>query len=237
MYAFSLFISIGVVLGLSWTVADLKEKQAFRFIDCSLGILLGGLIGARAVFVAVHWVYFQEHLLEVFKVWTGGFSATGALWGGFVVWLIYAGLKIQHPITLTDQLFPAFMLVAVTTWLGCWLEGVAYGPIGVGRGWGLLARDEWGAIAARFPTQLLGAFLTLGWFWFLEMRRKRQKQVPGWTAAWGLLGISAIYTSLSFLRADPVIFWQGIRLDTWGGLSLIILSLTCILLRRRFYAP
>lgn len=237
MYIFSIFISIGVVLGLSWTVTDLKEKQAFRFIDSSLGVLLGGLIGARAVFVAVHWMYFQEHLLEVFKIWTGGLSATGALWGGFMVWLIYVGLKIQHPIALADQFFPMLMLVAVTAWLGCWLEGVTYGPLVVGRRWGLLARDEWGAFAARFPTQLLGAFLTLIWFWLLNTRRKRQKQVPGWTAAWGLLGISAIYTSLSFLRADPAIYWLGIRLDTWGGFSLIILSLTGIFLRRRFYAP
>jgi len=233
MYVFSLLISLGVVLGLYWVVSDLKEKQAFRFIDNSLGALLGGLVGSRVVFVATHWSYYRDHMLEVPQVWTGGLSASGAIAGAFLAWLILSGINRIDPALLADQLVPVCMLVSVATWLGCWLEGVAYGPIANGGRWGLLARDEWGIFAVRFPTQLLGAVLTLGWFWFIENLNKWRKLHPGWTAVWGFLGVSAILTGLSFLRVDPVLFWQGLRLDTWGGLSLCILSVICIFWRWR----
>lgn len=237
MYIFSLLIGIGVVLGLTWTVTGLKEKQAFRFIDSSLGFLLGGLVGGRAVYVAVHWAYYQEHLRDVFMVWSGGFSAVGAVWGCFLVWLVFSGLKVQNHLILIDQLLPLFMLVAVTAWLGGWLEGVAYGPLVAGAWWSLLSRDQWGVFAPRFPTQLLGAILTLGWFWVLESIQRRKKHAPGWSAAWGFFGVSMIYTSLSFLRADPIPVWLGLRLDVWGGFSLIGLSFACLLLQRRNKQP
>ena len=233
MFTFSLFISIGAVLGLSWAILDLKEKHAFRVIDSSLGVLLGGLLGSRAFFVAVHWSYYQEHLLEIPQVWAGGLSSTGALAGAFVAWLILAGLNRQNSAALADQLFPVLMLVAVAAWLGCWLEGIAYGPLAGGAGWSLPARDEWGVFAARFPTQLSGAVLTSGWFWLIETQGKRRKLLPGWVAAWGFWGLSVILTGLSFLRADPVLYWQGLRLDTWGGFSLVLVSLICIFLRWR----
>ena len=233
MFTFSLFISIGAVLGLSWAILDLKEKHAFLVIDSSLGVLLGGLVGSRAIFVAVHWSYYQEHLLEIPQVWAGGLSSTGALAGGFMAWLILAGLNRQNSAALADQFFPVLMLVAVAAWLGCWLEGIAYGPLAGGAGWGLPARDEWGIFAARFPTQLFGAVLTLGWFWLIETWGKRRKLLQGWVAAWGFWGLTVILTGLSFLRSDPVLYWQELRLDTWGGFSLVLVSLICIFLRWR----
>lgn len=235
MNTFSLFVGVSIILGLSWAVSGLKDKNAYRLIDSSLGILLGGLVGGRVGYVAVHWSYYQAHSLEIPQVWAGGLSAVGALWGGFLVWLLYAFLKIQAPVLLADQFFPVLMLIVVAVWLGGWVEGVAYGQL-VDEAWfGLPARDEWGVFSRRFPTQLIGATLTVGWFWFLETRRRRW--LPGWLAAWGLLGVSAVYTGMSFLRADPARLWLGLRLETWGGFSLLILALFCMILRWRVKKP
>jgi prolipoprotein diacylglyceryltransferase len=233
MVTFSLLISLGTVLGLSWSVYHVKERQALQTIDCALGILLGGLAGSRIAYVAVHGFYYREHLLEILQIWLGGFSGVGTLGGVLAAGLLIAWLSHQQFSVLADYFFPALMLVTVAAWLSCWLEGIAFGPQVAGSIWGLPARDEWGLYTARFPTQLIGVILTLLLFGLIEARRTTQKWHPGWAAAWGFLGVSTILVGLSFLRADPSRYWNGLRLDTWGSLCLVIVSIIFLLLQWR----
>jgi prolipoprotein diacylglyceryltransferase len=233
MVTFSLLISIGAVLGLGWSVFSIKEKQALRMIDTALGVLVGGVAGSRIAFVAMHWSYYRGHLLEIPQVWVGGLSGVGALCGALLAWFLIGWISQQNLAVLADQFFPSLMLVTVAAWLGGWLEGIAYGPQVTGSGWGLWARDEWGLYSLRFPTQLVGVFLTLGLFWFIEARRFSCKWLPGWAGAWGFLGVSIFYCGLSFLRSDPILFWNGLRLDTWGSLGLVIVAVFFLFLQWR----
>jgi prolipoprotein diacylglyceryltransferase len=224
MYGYSLILAVGVIMGLAWAIMGLKEKQAVWIIDSSLGLLMGSLIASRIVFVGFHWDYYRVHLLEIPQVWAGGLSAIGALAGGLLVWIVYGIWKPKNFFTSAAYFLPLLMLVAVAAWLGSWMEGVAYGLRFNAGQWGLLSSDEWGNLASRFPTQLLGAGLTLGWFWFIGSWKRSQTFLLGWLPVWGFFGVSAIFTVLTFLRADPIALWQGIRLDTWGGLILISCS-------------
>ena len=208
-------------MGLAWAIMGLKEKQAVWTIDTSLGLLVGSLVASRIVFVGFHWDYYRLHLLEIPQVWAGGLSAVGALAGGLLVWIVYGFWKPKSFFASAASFLPLLMLVTVAAWLGSWLEGVAYGPRLNTAPWGLLSQDEWGSLASRFPTQLLGAGLTLGWFWLIGSWQRPQTLLLGWLPVWGFLGVSAIFTGLTFLRADPMVHWQGLRLDTWGGFILI----------------
>jgi prolipoprotein diacylglyceryltransferase len=221
MFIFSFLIAVAVILGLAWAVVGLKDKQAVWVIDASLGLLIGSLLASRIIFISFHWNYYQAHLLEIPQVWAGGLSGVGALAGGLFVWIVYGIWKPQDFNAMASHFLPLFMLLAVTAWLGSWMQGVAYGPrLNAGR-WGLLSLDEWGSPVRRFPTQLLGAVLTFGWFWLISSWKKPKTLFPGWLPAWGFLGISFIFAVLTFLRVDPMIQWQGLRLDTWGGLFLV----------------
>jgi prolipoprotein diacylglyceryltransferase len=233
MVTFSILISLGAVIGLGWSAFSARERQALQMIDHALGILVGSLVGSRIVYVAVHADYYREHLLEIPQIWLGGFSGLGALGGSLAAGLLIAWLSQQPFPVLADQFFPALMLITVATWLACWLEGVAYGPEVAGSLWGLPARDEWGLTNLRFPTQLAGAVLTLSCFWLLETQRTARKWQPGWAAACGLLGVSTILLGLSFLRADFTLHWSGLRLDTWGSLSLVMVSMFFLFLQWR----
>jgi prolipoprotein diacylglyceryltransferase len=220
MYMFSFLLAAGVTLGLAWAIAGLKDKQAVWLIDASLGLLVGGLIASRMVYVGYHWAYYRVHLLEIPQVWAGGLSAIGALAGGLCVWIIYGIWKPQDFKALAGHFLPLLMLVAVAACLGSWFKGVAYGQrLNVAR-WGLLSLDEWGILAQRFPTQFLGAVLILGWYGFISSWKKPKMLLPGWLPGWEFFGISAIFMVLTFLRADPMPQWGGLRLDTWGGLML-----------------
>jgi len=47
-------------------------------------------------------------------------------------------------------------------------------------------------------------------------------------AAIGLFGMSAVIIALSFLRADPTPIWNGLRLEAWGAIGLMIFSLSSV---------
>ncbi len=76
----------------------------------------------------------------------------------------------------------------------------------------------------RVPVQLLGATLVLILVWFLDWVGKRVS-IPGLMAAIGLFGFSAVLFCLSFLRSDPSLIWNNLRLEAWGAIGWMIFSL------------
>lgn len=226
MNTFSLLIGIGVAVGLIWVAYRSPEKQALRNVDAGIAALGGALIGGRAVHVMVNWGYFQEHLAEIPEVWNGGTSGLGAL-AGSIFTIVLLSIFINRSIgELGDALLPLAATLISATWMGCWLDGCAYGAT-VDVWWGIQSRDEWGMLLPRVPVQLVGAVLTIGLFWALEQITDRLP-MAGQAAGLALLGLSLELFGLSFLRVDPIPYWRGMRLDAWGALTLI--GLACLYL-------
>lgn len=226
MNAFSFLIGIGVTVGLIWVAYRSPEKQALRNLDAGVAALAGALIGGRAAHVAFNWGYFQEHLVEIPEVWMGGISGLGAL-AGSILALALLSVFINRTVgTLADALLPLAAVLISAVWMGCWLDGCAYG-VNVDAWWGLQARDEWGILLPRVPVQLIGAVMTLLLFWLLEFISDRLP-FPGQAAGLALLCLSLELFGLTFLRADPMPSWRGMRLDAWGTLALA--GLACLYL-------
>lgn len=237
MYAFSLILGLGATLGLLWIAWRAPAKAGLPRLDAGLLVLLGGLLGGRAGFVADHWSYYQAHLLEILSVHRGGFSWAGALAGGLVALLLVAALTRTSLGVLADAMLPLLATLTVTGWLGCWLDGCAYGPR-TDQWWGLPAVNEWGRMSSRWPTQLLGAVLTLILFWLLDWGYSRlaaqdRSPRPGTFALLGLLGLALLMFALSYLRVDPASLWYGFRLEAWAALGFAALAglalLVCLL--------
>ncbi len=227
MVSFSLLVGSGVLLGLVWLVWRLPEKSLARGLDIALVLFLGGVLGGRIGYVAVSWTYYRSHLSEIGQVWQGGFSGPAALAGVLLALLLTSLLTRQRLALLADMLYPAGLVIAVSAWLACWQAGCAYGPV-ISSGVGLPARDEWGVWSIRFPTQLIGALATLLLLWGIE-RVRLWLSVPGWAAALSLLGISLELFGLSYLRADPSLYWQGMRLDAWAALVFAGIALAALI--------
>ena len=174
-------------------------------------------------YVAVQWSYYRQHLPQVFQIYQGGLAWPGALAGGLLIAMVYARHLRKQPGALLWTLFPLLTSMIVFTWLACWGEGCAYGSINHGS-LGLLALDEWGNRAFRFPTQFVGALAALLWFIALDIQNARHlsSNLAGWI---GLLGTAIILFGLTYLRADPGIFWHGLRLDAWAALGFTIFAL------------
>ncbi len=189
-------------------------------------MLLGALIGSRAVFVMVDWAYYQLHPVEIIQVWLGGLSGVGALVGA-VLAAVITSLWWKLPANMyLDATLPLLGTITITSWLGCWLDRCAYGQP-TNAWWGIPARDEWGVLAPRVPVQILGAILTLVLIWWLD-RSTKVLPIHGLRAGLGLFGVSAVLFGLSYLRADPAEVWRGLRLDAWGALGLMIFSTVAV---------
>ncbi len=90
-----LFTAVGVVMGV--TVATWFARRAGynedTIYNVALALVIGGIVGARALFVIEHWSDFQDDLGHIFSVNTGGISIYGALIGGTVGAWLYAFLR------------------------------------------------------------------------------------------------------------------------------------------------
>lgn len=240
MTPFSILILFGAIAGLGWCSLRVSPKEALRVVDQGSLALLGALIGARIGYVIGNWAYFQNHLAETWQVWLGGLSGVGAGYGFALAVVGVAVVSGQRLAALADQLYPLGLSLGVVAWLASWWAGSAYGiqaanlPIAA---WlALPAQDESGAWTLRFPTQLIGALLTLALGVNLDRLSRRapsQRTIPpGKRAVWALIGFGAILFGLSFTRVDPTIYWHGWRLDAWAGLGFVVLgSLAGLLMR------
>jgi prolipoprotein diacylglyceryltransferase len=223
IYSFPLLLGIGASLGLAWVAGRARVRQVQSQLDAGLIVLFAGLVGSRLVYVAAHWPYFRSHPLEITLFPLGGLAWPGAILGALVGLFTYAALKRQPAPGLADTMLPLVTALSVSAWLASWLDGIAYGPTMEAVWWLVPARDEWGAIAPRLPVQFLGAVLTLGLFWLLDVRQPRDP-LPGLLAGRWFLGFSLLMLGLSLLRADPAPVWLGLRLDTWAAMTFLLVA-------------
>jgi len=220
--SFSLSLGIGAMIGLAWVAWRGKPNQVPIHLDAGLAALLGGIVGGRLAYGAVHFAYFREHLLDLVLIPLGGLSWIGAVIGAALALWVVARLKRQPVLAMMDALLPAATTVTISAWLACWLGGCAYGAA-VDAWWALPARDEWGNMADRLPVQLFGAILTLGLLWLVEWRQPRQT-APGRMSLMWACGFSLIMLLLTWLRADPALLWLGLRLDAWAAVLFLLIT-------------
>lgn len=222
MTIFSLLLALAAVLGLAWVVYESPARLRDISLNAGILALFTALIGGRSAYVILNWEYFQEHLIEIPQVWLGGLGWPGALAGAILGTFIAAWILRISVGVLADRLLPLLASLSVAIWLGCWLTGCAYGPES---DWGLPAKDEWGIWKRRLPLQLIGAILTVAFFWGIKHFRHRKANLPpGLAASLGLGMLSLILLGASILRTDPYPLYYGLRLETWAALIFLIIS-------------
>lgn len=227
MYISTLLVGLGGTLGLALIAWRSPPENRIRDLDLGLFVILGVLIGGRLAFVITNWSYFLLNITEIPLLYLGGFSWAGALLGGTLTLVIISAFSEQPLGILVDNYFPLLGILAVSGWLACWLDGCAYGELS-DAWWGIPAKDEWGVISKRLPTQLLGALSAMTLTVLLTSGLPRRLP-PGIAAGLGLIGLSSVMLVLSFLRTDPGQSWKGLRFDSWAALVFLVISAIILL--------
>ena len=166
-----------------------------------LGALIGGIVGARIMYVVLTPQEFAT-LADAFNIWGGGLSFHGGLIGGSVV---VAGYCRYHKICLlrvVDLLSPALALGYGFARIGCFLNGCCHGgPTALP--WAVTFPAD-GACSLPgqplHPTQLYASALSFAIFAILAYLRPRLRQ-PGHVFLTYLLLYSAMRFGVEFSRA------------------------------------
>ncbi len=214
-----LFTAVGVVVGVG--VAGLYARRAgFQedtIYNIALALVIGGIIGARGLFVIENWSLFKDDLGQIFEVNTGGISIYGALIGGTVgAWAYVRLWKVPNVPKVADVGALGGILGMAVGRIGDVINGEHFAS-STGLPWGVLytnanspsAGHPLGPAVVQHPAvayELIGdvvIFLLL----LLVYRRAARDGVTffAWVFLYGLLRVL-----VSFLRLDDIV-WAGLR--------------------------
>jgi len=237
-----LFTAIGVVMGVAvatWFArkAGYKEDQIY---NVALALVIGGIIGARGLYVIENWSLFKDDIGGMFEVNTGGISIYGALIGGTIGAWVYAMLsKVRNIPKAADIAAIGGILGMAVGRIGDIINGEHFAKT-TDLPWGLVYTHADSPSFIRFGAsaepqhpavayELLGDLAIFAFLIFLYTRVSRSGiTFFVWVLLYGLLR-----TFVSFLRLDETIWGTGLRVAQVIGIAGMAIGLlgTIYLLR------
>jgi phosphatidylglycerol:prolipoprotein diacylglycerol transferase len=221
--AYPFLLAAGVLISLIWLAASGPARQRTASIDAAISALAGGLVGARAVYIAANVHLYVQRPWETLYFWEGGLAWVGGAAGAIVGLAAYARAAGKPFWALADAMALPAGVIASAGWAGCWAEACAYGRR-ANAGWLTPASpDLFGLAAPRWPTQALGLACGLAIVGLLAWLSHR-RLAPGAPASLGLALIAAAALAISFLRGDPVPGIFGLRSEALGAAVILALA-------------
>ena len=161
--------------------------------------LVGGILGARTLYVALNLHYYMHRPLEIFNLSRGGLVWYGGFFGGILTFTIYSIVKELSFWKVSDFFVPYVALAQAVGRIGCFLNGCCYGivapsgyPIGV---------TFPGNCQVLHPTQIYSSLILLATFIVLRSWQDR-KHFMGEIFLGYLLLYSAQRFLVEFFRGD-----------------------------------
>lgn len=227
----------GAALALAFLVAILlagREAKAKGYnpeiiVDIALALCLGGLLGARLLFVLLDLPYYWRHPWEILNVRAGGLSFYGGALAGFAAAWWYGRRKKLPNWHLADLCVPYAALGYAIVRIGCFLNGCCYGtPSGVP--WALACR-EGDPSTLRHPTQLYASAGSLIIFFVLR-RLKNHRRFPGFLL-FLYMGLYGIMRAVVEAFRESQILFAGIRTSQVASLAAAAVAFGIIWHRER----
>lgn len=152
LHTYGVLIVIGFLLAMyvAWREAKRQGQYTEEVLDFAFWALLGGMIGARVVFIVVNWQDYLANPLKIVKIWEGGLVFYGAALGGLAAYLWWSH---KHKIfgieklRLADMMVVGLPLAAAFGRLGCIAAGCCWGDAAY-------HIDAAGQIVADFPVTI-----------------------------------------------------------------------------------
>jgi len=200
--------------------------------NVAVGIIVGAIVGARAVHVASHLSYYAGHPLEVVMIWRGGLSSFGGLAAGLAVGIFLTRRRRPDGTSL-----PWLLDVAAPVLACSWAIGRLLGPQLMINGGGH-PTTAWyglsyaGQVGKRIPVPLFQAALDFAIFGILLLAERRWGRRPLgaifalWLALWGVARFAEEY----FWLATPSL-WDAV--EVFSVVLTVAATTALVVLRRR----
>ena len=216
---YGIMIAMAFLVGL-WTAIRRAPRENIpgeRIGDIVLWLMVGGILGARVVYVATYWKdeFANGPLSEIFMIQHGGLVYYGGLMGAILAGFIYIRWKKLPMWKVADVLAPSIALGNFFGRVGCFLNGCCYGhptqlPWAIrfpnqSSAWfqqyqqGLVGKSD--PSLPVHPTEIYDAvnnvllYLLLAWLF-------RRKKFDGQVFATYLVGYAVTRTFMEYFRGD-----------------------------------
>lgn len=211
LHTFGLMVGLGFILGL-WSAsrnalrAGLDPQLPY---DLAPWLILGGLVGARALYVFSYWDrdFAHQPWTDMLAIWQGGLVFYGGLIGGTSAG-IFQVLRLRLPLwRVADALAPGIALGHVFGRMGCLLNGCCYGcptelPWGITYPHGHITFPDSAARALSVhPAPVYESLLNLCFFAGLTWLHKRRR-FDGQVFAIYIIGYAIIRSFCELFRGD-----------------------------------
>jgi len=229
--SYGLMMAVAFLVGtwLSLREAKRLHMDEEKVVNVVLLALVGGVVGARALYVFEHLADFHREWTSVLALWEGGLTLYGGVVAGTLVGLAAARRLGLPRWVVADALTPAIALGTMFGRIGCFLNGCCYGrpttlPWGVKFPHDSFASLEFGDTPVH-PSQLYNAAAGLGLFAVLWAVRKRVR-VPG-TLFWSfVIAFAVVRVPIDMTRA----YEAGAVVMRLGAFEVTESQLTSVLL-------
>ena len=217
-----------------------------QITDFSCWSLLGGILGARLLYIMLKWDFFMSAPQELPAIWHGGLVWYGGFLGGLAAGWGYVRSQRLSFLRVMDQFIPFLALGHAIGRVGCFLNGCCYGK----------PTELWcgvvfpGQSVRVLPTQLFEAgglvvlFGVLRRLQSLDSSRMQSRdslgisphgQARGAPQRWlrhpgrlfglYLVSYAAFRFIIEFLRGDQPIWWAGLTLQQLISLGMFVVGL------------
>lgn len=131
IHSYGVMMALAFLAGL-WTAtrrAKLVYVRAEVISDVTLWLMVGSILGARAVYVITYWntEFAPRPISEIFMIQHGGLVFYGGLIGATLASVFWLNWKKQPVWRVGDILAPSIALGSVFGRIGCLLNGCCYG--------------------------------------------------------------------------------------------------------------
>lgn len=197
--------------------------------DVALWGLLGGIVGARLVFVLLNLPHFLAHPSEILHIWEGGMTFYGGLGGGLLAGVLVCRARGISVADMADLAAVSFPLGYALGRVGCFLNGCCYGGV-CELPWAVQFQDPGvvgGLTPPSHPAQLYSAIVSLGMYGLLllvERRRRFRGQVI--LSYIFLYGVYRFF--IEFVREGVTAQQTALAGLTQGQIASLLLSLAAI---------
>jgi phosphatidylglycerol:prolipoprotein diacylglycerol transferase len=236
---YGVMIALAFLFGL-WTAALRARRENIsgeKIADIVLWLMIGGILGARAVYVMTYWreEFANQPFSEIFMIQHGGLVYYGGLIGAIVAGSIYIRWKKLPLWKTADVLAPSIALGSVFGRTGCLLNGCCYGkPTDVLWAIRFPAGHPTGGVPVH-PTEIYDALLNLALYIFLAWLFRRKK-FDGQIFATYLLCYAITRSFVEYFRGDytNLHYHFGLTPAQWISVPIFVagLALATILSKR-----
>jgi len=232
----------GVILG--WLYAnriiqesDQNKNESLtitkkKFEDLIFYLILGIILGGRLGYVIIYNLdYYNQHLLEIFKLWNGGMSFHGGLLGVIIATFIFAKYNKTYFFKLTDIICCVAPIGLFLGRIANFINGELYGKVST-LPWAVIFPNTEGT--ARHPSQIYEAFLE-GLILFILINffaiKKELLLKPGFTSGLFLVFYSILRIISEKFREPDEHLGYFINFISMGTLlSIITFFIGCIII-------